>query len=121
MSALKGFKHKLDSRRYSSAALLGLPRVAGVVRKARNRGCARAGTIWRATGCHNRLIRRIGERMEREGLPHDPCTCGGTEAAASRLAMIWWRGIDTSDEWITERAGSAVVAPELETSSMHGF
>ena len=66
MSALKGFKHKLDSRRYNGAALLGL---RGVVVKSHGSADAFAfeQAIWRAAeAARNRLIERISERMERE-------------------------------------------------------
>ena len=66
MSALKGFKHKLDSRRYNVAALLGL---RGVVVKSHGAADSFAfeQAIWRAAeAARNRLIERISERMERE-------------------------------------------------------
>jgi glycerol-3-phosphate acyltransferase PlsX len=66
MSALKGFKHKLDSRRYNGAALLGL---RGVVVKSHGAADSFAfeQAIWRAAeAARNRLIERISERMERE-------------------------------------------------------
>jgi len=66
MSALKGFKHKVDSRRYNGAALLGL---RGVVVKSHGSADAFAfeQAIWRAAeAARNRLIERISERMERE-------------------------------------------------------
>ncbi len=66
MSALKGFKHKLDSRRYNGAALLGL---RGVVVKSHGSADAFAfeQALWRAAeAARNRLIERISERMERE-------------------------------------------------------
>ncbi len=66
MSALKGFKHKVDSRRYNGAALLGL---RGVVVKSHGSADAFAfeRAIMRAAeAARNRLIERISERMERE-------------------------------------------------------
>jgi glycerol-3-phosphate acyltransferase PlsX len=66
MSALKGFKHKVDSRRYNGASLLGL---RGVVVKSHGSADAFAfeQAIWRAAeAARNRLIERITERMERE-------------------------------------------------------
>ncbi len=66
MSALKGFKHKVDSRRYNGAALLGL---RGVVVKSHGSADAFAfeQALWRAAeAARNRLIERISERMERE-------------------------------------------------------
>ena len=66
MSALKGFKHKVDSRRYNGAALLGL---RGVVVKSHGSADAFAfeQAIYRASeAARNRLIERISERMERE-------------------------------------------------------
>ncbi|MBS0356780.1 MAG: phosphate acyltransferase PlsX [Proteobacteria bacterium] len=66
MSALKGFKHKLDPRRYNGAALLGL---RGVVVKSHGSADAFAfeQAVWRAVeAARNRLIERISERMERE-------------------------------------------------------
>ena len=66
MSALKGFKHKVDSRRYNGAALLGL---RGVVVKSHGSADAFAfeQAICRASeAARNRLIERISERMERE-------------------------------------------------------
>jgi len=66
MSALKGFKHKLDFRRYNGAALLGL---RGVVVKSHGAADSFAfeQAIWRAAeAARNRLIERISERMERE-------------------------------------------------------
>jgi glycerol-3-phosphate acyltransferase PlsX len=66
MSALKGFRHKVDSRRYNGASLLGL---RGVVVK--SHGAADIYSfeqaIWRAAeAARNCLIERISERMERE-------------------------------------------------------
>ena len=66
VSALKGFKHKVDSRRYNGASLLGL---RGVVVKSHGSADAFAfeQAIWRAAeAARNRLIERISERMERE-------------------------------------------------------
>jgi glycerol-3-phosphate acyltransferase PlsX len=66
MSALKGFKHKVDSRRYNGAALLGL---RGVVVKSHGSADAFAfeRAIMRAAeAARNKLIERISERMERE-------------------------------------------------------
>ena len=66
MSALKGFKHKVDSPRYNGAALLGL---RGVVVKSHGSADAFAfeQAIYRASeAARNRLIERISERMERE-------------------------------------------------------
>ena len=67
MSALKGFKRRVDSRRYNGAALLGL---RGVVVKSHGSADVFAfeQAIWRAAeAARNRLIDRISERMmERE-------------------------------------------------------
>lgn len=66
MSALKGFKQRMDSRRYNGAALLGL---RGVVVKSHGSADAFAfeQALWRAAeAARNRLIERISERMERE-------------------------------------------------------
>ncbi len=66
MSALKGFKQRVDSRRYNGAALLGL---RGVVVKSHGSADAFAfeQALWRAAeAARNRLIERISERMERE-------------------------------------------------------
>jgi phosphate acyltransferase len=66
MSALKGFKHKVDSRRYNGAALLGL---RGVVVKSHGAADVFAfeQAVWRAAeAARHRLIERISERMERE-------------------------------------------------------